>query len=82
MMPIRGWSNAFPPTIRENCRKNPRLGEGEILETRCAVKRLSQKQNIAFGGMVVASFSNVLGRAAAGAHSGVGPRRKLKQGAA
>jgi len=41
-----------------------------------------KNKSVALTGMVVASFLNVLGRAAAAARDGVGPRRKVKQGAA
>jgi hypothetical protein len=42
----------------------------------------AKNKSVASTGMVVASFLDVLGRAAAAARAGVGARRNLKQGPA
>jgi len=48
----------------------------------CAKTPAPKNKSVAFTGMVVASFLNVLGCAAAAALAGVGTRRNVKQGAA
>jgi len=47
----------------------------------CAKTPAPKNKSVAFTGMVVASFLNVLGCAAAAALAGVGTRRNVKQGA-